>query len=186
MHAGVFKNSASVRLYQIRRRLRNVTDYFIKPIAGRIPFHFRECDLGPQKKVRRLQVLRGLLPFPRLRQGGGRQSCHQRGASQDGADYLRTVHRGADTLRHRQGTDTAWYLDGHGQEQMERCHHQWSSRQREIHGMCPHPEDLHAGFPHQEDGEEHRASAELLRGTEPSCHHRPRHLRDGAERDCKA
>jgi len=26
-------------------------------------------------------------------------------------------------VRHRQGTDTAWYLDGHGQEQMERCHH---------------------------------------------------------------
>ena len=45
-----------------------------------------------------------------------------------------------------QGTDTAWYLDGHGQEQMERRHHQRSSRQREVYGLCPHPENLHAGF----------------------------------------
>ena len=56
---------------------------------------------------------------------------------------------------------------------MECRHHQWSPRQREVHRLRPHPEDLHAGLPHEEGGEEHRASPQLRRGTEPSGHHAP-------------
>ena len=40
--------------------------------------------------------------------------------------------------------------------------------------------DLHTGLPQEEGGEEHGASPQLLRGAEPSHHHRPCHLRDGA------
>ena len=43
-----------------------------------------------------------------------------------------------------------------------------------------YPKDLHTGLPHEEGGEEHGASPQLLRGAEPSRHHRPCHLRDGA------
>ena len=34
-------------------------------------------------------------------------------------------------------------------------------------------ENIHTRLPHEEGGEEHRASPQLLRGAEPSCHHRP-------------
>ena len=109
------------------------------------------------------------------------QNPHRGGANAPPSLFLealsratsRAVHQGTDTLRHRQGTDQAGNPDGHGQEQMERRHHQRSPRQREIHRLRPHPEDLHAGLPHEEGGEKHRASPQLLRGAEPSRHHRP-------------
>ena len=41
---------------------------------------------------------------------------------------------------------------------MKRRHHQRSPRQREVHRLRPHLKDLHAGLPHEEGGEEHRAS----------------------------
>lgn len=66
-----------------------------------------------------------------------------------------------------------WDNHGHGESQVECRHHQWSPRQREVHRLRPHPEDLHAGLPHEEGGEEHWASPQLLRGAEPSCNHSP-------------
>ena len=129
--------------------------------------------MKPEEEVRRRQVRRLLLALSRLRQGRGRQSRHQRGASQYRASHLPAFSGRYDGLQDCQGTGRTAYLDGHGQGDMEREDHPGCPHEREIHGMRENPEDLHAGLPHQESRQELRTSAELLRGTEPSRYHRP-------------